>query len=80
MQAIQPIDLSILPPQAQIELYDFYLFLQQRYAQHDVQKKQKAEKNTALQNFLSHNKKRNIKVAVEIDLTALADEVNDMEI
>ncbi|MEY4768714.1 MAG: hypothetical protein RL637_1353 [Pseudomonadota bacterium] len=80
MQAIQPIDLKTLPPQAQIELYDFYLFLQQRYALQNVQTKQKSEKNTALKNFLSHNKKRNIKVAAEIDLTALADEVNDMEI
>jgi hypothetical protein len=32
MQTTQPIHLSTLPPQAQIELYDFYLFLQQRYA------------------------------------------------
>lgn len=71
MQTIKPIDLSLLPHQAQIELYDFYLFLQQRYAN---------KKETALKNFLENNKKRHIKIAPDIDLTALADEVNDMEI
>lgn len=71
MQTIKPIDLSLLPHQAQIELYDFYLFLQQRYAN---------KKETALKKFLENNKKRHIKIAPDIDLTALADEVNDMEI
>lgn len=31
MLTIKQFDLSILPENAQIELYDFYLFLKQRY-------------------------------------------------
>jgi len=31
MPQLNPIDISTLPEQAQIELYDFYLFLKQRY-------------------------------------------------
>ncbi len=80
MQTIESIDLSKLPPQAQLELYDFYLFLQQRYANHSAQTKQTTKKETALKNFLANNKKRNIQVSTDIDLTALADEVNDMDI
>jgi hypothetical protein len=80
MQAIEPINLSTLPPQAQLELYDFYLFLQQRYAHKNLQITQPEKKENALKNFLENNKKRHIKVAPDIDLTALADEVNDMEI
>jgi hypothetical protein len=80
MQTIEPINLSTLPPQAQIELYDFYLFLQQRYANKKAQITPTKKKETALKNFLNHNKKRHIKVSPDIDLTALADEVNDMEI
>jgi hypothetical protein len=80
MQTIESIDLSILPPQARLELYDFYLFLQQRYANKPVQIAQTNKKETALKNFLANNKNRHIKVASDIDLTALADEVNDMEI
>jgi hypothetical protein len=33
MQTLEPFDLSVLPEQAQTELYDFYLFLKQRYAE-----------------------------------------------
>ncbi len=83
MEAIEienSLNLSLLPHQAQVELYDFYLFLQQRYANKNVQITPTKEEENALKNFLSHNKKRNIKITPDIDLTALADEVNDMEI
>jgi hypothetical protein len=74
------LDLSLLPHQAQVELYDFYLFLQQRYAHKKVQITPTKEKENALKNFLENNKNRHIKIAPDIDLTALADEINDMEI
>lgn len=56
MQTIESIDLSILPPQARLELYDVYLFLQQRYANNPVQITQTNKKETALKNFLENNK------------------------
>jgi hypothetical protein len=83
MQAIEienTLNLSSLPHQAQVELYDFYLFLQQRYANKNVKIIPTKEKENALKNFLENNKTRHIKIAPDIDLIALADEVNDMEI
>ena len=74
MQTIETINLSTLPPQAQVELYDFYLFLQQRYANKKTQITPTKNKESALKNFLENNKKRHIKVAPDIDLTALADD------
>jgi len=37
----EKIDLSTLPEQAQMELYDFYLFLKQRYAHEELVQEQK---------------------------------------
>jgi hypothetical protein len=79
MEAIEienSLNLSLLPHQAQVELYDFYLFLQQRYANKNLQIIPTKEEENALKKFLANNKKRHIKITPDIDLTALADEVN----
>ena len=36
MQTLEQFDLSVLPEQAQTELYDFYLFLKQRYNEKQI--------------------------------------------
>ena len=80
MPAIEQFDLSVLPKQAQDELYDFYLFLTQRY----IKKSEKLDANKkthdqALERFLKTNEQRNFHVDPSIDLSALADEVSNME-
>jgi len=74
MHSIHQLDLSTLPVEAQNELYDFYLFLQQRYA------KTQPTPDKALNHFLNHNKQRAIKINPDIDLSELANESNDMDI
>ncbi len=78
MDTLEPIDISILPDHAQHELHDFYLFLKQRYVRQETTE-QPQTKNNALTQFVENNKKRNLKVSPDIDLTALADQVNDMD-
>ncbi len=73
MHTIGQFDLSTLPIEAQNELYDFYLFLQQRYV------KTQQTQDKALNQFLN-NKQRFIKVNSDIDLSELANESNDMDI
>jgi hypothetical protein len=81
MHTTESIDLSILPTHAQNELYDFYHFLQQRHTNNETQIKNTTQiKNQALKQFLKNNKKRNLKIDPNINLSALADEINDMEI
>ncbi len=74
MHTIGQFDLSTLPIEAQNELYDFYLFLQQRYV------KTQQTQDKALNQFLNNNKQRFIKVNSDIDLSELANESNDMDI
>ena len=37
MAMIEQIDLSVLPESARVELYDFYLFLKQRYTEKNIE-------------------------------------------
>ena len=81
MQTIEPLDLSALPKHAQDEVYDFYLFLKQRYLQKlDNKATEESCPDEALQRFLENNKKRRIYVDSNINLSELANEVNDTEI
>lgn len=80
VQTLEQFDLSVLPEQAQPELYDFYLFLKQRYIKEtDSHCIKDAIADKALKNFLESNRKRKFYVDPSIDLSSLADEVNNMD-
>lgn len=79
MQTLEPFDLSVLPKQAQTELYDFYLFLKQRYTKKDIEKKE-PDYDSALENLLAFTKEQNIKIDPNIDLRELIDQTHDVNI
>ncbi|NOQ35263.1 MAG: hypothetical protein GQ569_05135 [Methylococcaceae bacterium] len=66
MQAMTQIDLLSLPEAERTLLSE--------------QNQQKIKEHQAWKTLIENNKKRNIYVDPSIDLSALADEVNDMEI
>ena len=75
---IQSLDLSALPEHAQNELYDFYLFLKQRYAK--TQAKKKIKKNTALENLLNITAQQTMQVDANIDIRELIDQTHDVKL
>ena len=75
------IDITSLPPKAQDELFDFYLFLKQRYSKYKNDSDDSIlSSKEAIERLLSNDKKRNIVIDSKIDISALANEINDVEI
>ncbi|NOQ35262.1 MAG: hypothetical protein GQ569_05130 [Methylococcaceae bacterium] len=59
MHSIEDFDLSTLPPEAQAELYDFYLFLKQRHESKAVDVEAKADKyDVALKGLMEMTEKQ----------------------
>ncbi len=48
---LQSIDLSVLPKNAQQELYDFFLFLQQRYLLNNHEQSEEKRKNISVEDI-----------------------------
>ena len=76
------IDLSVLPKSAQDELYDFYLFLKQRYSQSSYKEgiiEDQLEEHKAWEQFIETCKNSTIKIDSSVDIRTLIDQVHDVE-
>lgn len=82
MHTVEKVDLSVLPEKAQEELYDFFLFLKQRYQNEKatLHKQNKTAEHKAWQTIIENNKKRKFYVAPSVDIRALIDEASNPEI
>ena len=86
MKQVKNLDLSILPKVAQIELRDFYSFLKSKYAISNTKEECDSKEKDAsedlidpLLSLIESNKTRHFYVDPSIDLSAMANEVGDME-
>lgn len=76
MHTMEEFDLSVLPEDAQSELYDFYLFLRQRNGMVRSQATQSKEQD-AWNDIIEMNKKHPIKVDPSIDIRELIDQTHE---
>lgn len=77
---IEQFDLSVLPEQAQTELYDFYLFLKQRYTKKINLENHEPIHDNALENLLEFTKEQNIKINPNLNIRELIDQTHDVDI
>ena len=77
MYTNEQFDLSVLPEQAQTELYDFYLFLKQRYQNKE---KQSNKNDKILIELLELTKQQAIGVDSDIDIRGLIDQTHNVEL
>ena len=86
MQTLEQFDLSVLPKQAQTELYDFYLFLKQRYSEKQpttvLSKKntQDEQEHQAWEDIFNYSETLNIKIDPNINIRELIDQTHDVDI
>lgn len=80
MHTIEQVDISVLPEKAQEELYDFFLFLKQRYMSKPTENSKQKYHDEALEDLLDHAKKHPIYVDPSVDIRALINETSNPEI
>ena len=76
------IDLSVLPKQDQDELYDFYIFLKQKYNQNSYKEgiiENQLGEHKAWNQVIETGKNSTIQIDSSVDIRALIDQTHDVK-
>jgi len=75
------IDLSTLPEHLRSEVYDFYLFVKQRYANASILiEANQPRQDKALKNLFETTDKQKIHVDSDVDIRELIEQTHDVEL